>query len=210
MGAAVAVAQDALTAAQNEQTLAESAEATVEADLEGKRQVHTEKETEQGDAQTAHDDEIDSLNNEQQVLQEVIDMLNGLPDATPQGWQLVASAGPDTKINTAFWNNVCGNFDDLTVADTILVEMGQVKDYFHPGGSMSLCHFLLNQDYTWSAFEDGTYVRPNMYGNLGINFGGSQAHWPANIDGRNYVSFWGNANGPFGGCCHGTSTNYGG
>lgn len=204
--AAVSSANQVLSDAQQEQTAAEAAQAAVEADLDAKRQVHTQKQTEQGNAQTAHDDEIASLNNEQQIIQEVIDMLKGLPDANVATWQLVAHSGSNTNVDAAFWNSVCGNFNDLTVSDTILVEMGQVKDYFHPTSSITMCQFLLTQQYTWSATEDGTYVAPNMYGG---HYGGSQGNWPHSIDGRTYLSFWGGG-GANGGCCHYTSTNYGG
>jgi len=206
--AAVGSANQVLSTAQQEQTAAEAAQAAVEADLEAKRQVHTQKQTEQGNAQTAHDDEIASLNNEQQIIQEVIDMLNGLPDANVNTWEVVGVAETNTNVDSAFWNNVCGNFDDLTVSDTIRVEMGEVKDYFHPTSSISMCEFLITQQYSWSATEDGTYVQPIMYGS---HYGGSARHWPEHIDGdgRLYLSFWGDG-GSNGGCCHYKSINYGG
>lgn len=202
--AAVGNANQVLSDAQQEQTAAEAAQAAVEADLEAKRQVHTQKQTEQGNAQTAHDDEIASLNNEQQIIQEVIDMLNGLPDANVDTWQVVAVSLTHSNVNAAFYSNVCENFHDLTVSDTILVEMGEVKDFFHPLSSISMCQFLITQQYTWSATEDGTYVQVPRYGG---HYGGSQGGWPS--DGRTYLSFWG-GNGPNGGCCHYKSNNYGG
>jgi len=206
--AAVTVASDALDVANNEKAAADANEAAVSADLEAKRDTHAQKATAVATAQTAHDDEIDSLNNEQQILQQVIDMLNGLPDASVSQWQEVASAGGNTRVDDAFYNAVCGNFNDLTTSDIILVQMGEVKDYFHPGQAMSMCHFLLNQDYSWSATEDGTYVTPSMYGH---HFGGSAGNWPQQIDGRAYLSFWGSRDGgSIGGCCHDRSNNYGG
>jgi len=205
--AAVTVASDALDAANNEKAAADANEAAVSAALDAKREIHAQKATAAANAQTAHDDEIDSLNNEQQILQQVIDMLNGLPDASVSQWQEVASVGPNTNVNDAYYDGLCGNFNDLTTADIILVVMGEVKDYFHPGQAMSMCQFLKNKDYSWSATEDGTYVTPSMYGG---HFGGSAGDWPKQIDGRSYLSFWGErGSGSHGGCCHYGSHNYG-
>jgi len=201
--AAVTAAQGVLTTTQQAATAAGTA-------LTNEREDQAGKQAEKDASQTAHDNQIPPLNEEQRVLTEVIAMLRGLPDASPSngGWQLVASVASNDETGTAFWNTICGNFDDLTVADTILVEMGQVKDYFHPGGSMSLCHFLLNEDYSWSPTEDGGYVRPQMDGRNML--GGSKSRWVESIDGREYLPFWGRENRGDGGCCHYTSTNYGG
>lgn len=194
-------AQAAQTAAQESLDTKQGELQVANANLEAKVEV-------KDNAQMAHDSEIDSLNEEQNVLQQVIDMLNGLPSNDVPQWEVVGVSGTHTLVDHAFWTNLCGpdKFKDLTVADTILVEMGDVKDYFHPGRSMTMCHFLLNQDYSWSSTEDGEYVTPSMYGH---HFGGSAHNWPVSIDGRAFISFWGGA-GANGGCCHYRSNNYGG
>jgi len=200
MRIAVTGAQGVLTTSQQAATAAGTA-------LTNERENQAGKQAEKDASQTAHDNQIPSLNEEQRVLTEVIEMLRGISDASPVGWQLVASVGEDDDTSNTFWNSICGNFDDLTVADTILVEMGQIKDYFHPGGSMSMCHFLFNQDFSWSATEGGTYVTV-PFNSKGRYLGGSKGSWVQ--DGRNYLSFWGGDTVRKGGCCNYASNNYGG
>lgn len=77
--ARTAAAIAALNTANQEKTAADADELAVSTDLEEKRQVHTDAQTAQETAQTAHDDELPGLNNEQQVLRDVIAMLKGLP-----------------------------------------------------------------------------------------------------------------------------------
>jgi len=67
-----AAAITAVNNANQEKAAAEASEAAIQADLTAKRLTHSEK-------QTAHDEEIPVLNNEQRVLRDVINMLKGLP-----------------------------------------------------------------------------------------------------------------------------------
>jgi len=60
---------------------AQQVAATASTALDNARSHHADKQTVKDAAQTAHDDELPGLNNEQQVLRDVIAMLNGLPDA---------------------------------------------------------------------------------------------------------------------------------
>jgi len=142
-------------------------------------------------------------------LAEVIDMLRGLPDAqVGEDWQEIANVAGDQTTDKAFWNSICGDWGYLlSVEDIILVQMGDVKDYFKPRFTMSLCHFLFFHKYTWSNTEDGNYIVPSYNGNIHANYGGSAAHFPT--DGRLYLPFWGVELPNYGGCCHDTSSIYG-
>merc|ERR1719225_1102003 len=83
--ARTAAAITAVNTANQEKTAADADELAVSTDLEEKRQVHTDAQTAQGTAQTAHDGELPGLNNEQQVLRDVIAMLKGLPSGEATG-----------------------------------------------------------------------------------------------------------------------------
>jgi hypothetical protein len=87
----VANAEATLNNANNALTAAQSAVASAEADLSAKNQVRATKETEKNDAQDNHDAEIDSLNEEQAMLTQVIEILEELLGRQPQEGNLLAS-----------------------------------------------------------------------------------------------------------------------
>merc|ERR1711953_1456012 len=80
----VANAEATLNNANSALTTAQSAVVAAEADLSAKNQVRATKETEKNDAQNNHDAEIDSLNEEQAMLVQVIEILEGLLGRQPQ------------------------------------------------------------------------------------------------------------------------------
>jgi len=84
-GAAVNVVEkeQALEIAQQNAVGANQAVAAAENALNDARDDHAAKEHDQASAQSAHDEELPDLNNEQQVLAEVIDMLYDLLGDTP-------------------------------------------------------------------------------------------------------------------------------
>merc|ERR1719150_493609 len=74
----VIAAEGVLSGAVQDQTDADTTLAAADADLIAKRDVQTVAQTEKDDAQTAYDDAIDSLDDEQAVLQNVISILSEL------------------------------------------------------------------------------------------------------------------------------------
>jgi len=125
-------------------------------------------------------------------------------------WQEIAHVAADQTTNKAFWNSICGDFGDLGMVDIVFVQMGDVKDYFKPRSPMSLCHFLLSNEYTWSNTEDGNYLVPWYHPNTGnYLYGGSAPSYTQQYDGT-YISFWGSEKSANrGGCCHYKSSIYG-
>ena len=125
-------------------------------------------------------------------------------------WNLIAESGTTSAVSSAWWDARCAEVGNpmLGVTDTVRVDMGQVKDYFRPTSAMNLCSMMKSHNkHTWSATGgEGTFVTPKYYHQ---HWGGSQTWWPKSVDGRAYVSFWG-GNGANGGCCHYSSTSYGG
>eukprot|EP00945_MAST-04E_sp_MAST-4E-sp1_P006804 g6804.t1 len=116
----------------------------------------------------------------------------------------------------------CNVFDGLDGGDADLenvvmrVTMGKVRDYFKPVSGKSLCDMLTSQrNHMWSAnggvpTKDGgggSWLKPtyNQDPNLKELLGGSNNSYPREIDGRQFLSFWGGDNG---GCCHKYSTIY--
>eukprot|EP00505_MAST-04D_sp_SCG-Rhode-Island_P000887 Stramenopile-MAST_4_protein_887 len=116
----------------------------------------------------------------------------------------------------------CNAFDGLDGGEGDLqnvvmrVTMGKVRDYFKPITGKSLCEMLTSQNnHMWSAnggvpTKDGgggAWLKPtyNSDPNLKELLGGSNATYPKEIDGRQYLSFWG---GDHGGCCHKYSIIY--
>jgi len=87
-----AAAITAVNNANQEKAAAEASEAAIQADLTAKRLTHSEK-------QTAHDEEIPVLNNEQRVLRDVINMLKGLPVGFEVSCDGILS-GIDTTMQT--------------------------------------------------------------------------------------------------------------
>merc|ERR1719222_466902 len=78
---AVDDANDAVTAAQGVLTTAQQAATVAGTALEDERSDQAGKQAEKDASQTTHDNQIPTLNEEQRVLTEVINMLRGLPDA---------------------------------------------------------------------------------------------------------------------------------
>ena len=116
----------------------------------------------------------------------------------------------------------CSAFDGLDGGEgdlenvVVRLSMGKVRDYFKPIPGKSLCDMLTSQNnHMWSAnggvpSKDGgggQWLRPtyNQDPNLKNLLGGSNATYPKDIDGRQFLSFWG---GDDGGCCHQYSTIY--
>ena len=126
-------------------------------------------------------------------------------------WRQIAESGTTTDVNAQWWDAHCTAVGNplLTTTDTVRIDMGQVKDYIRPTSNMNLCTMMKsNNKYTWSATgEEGSFRTVSLV--YTAHFGGCATHWTKSIDGRNYLSFWG-GNGALGGCCHYTSTNYGG
>merc|ERR1711953_459944 len=87
----VANAEATLNNANTALTTAQSAVASAEADLSAKNDVRATKATEKNDAQNNHDAEIDSLNEEQAMLTQVIEILEDLLSKQPQAGELLAS-----------------------------------------------------------------------------------------------------------------------
>lgn len=79
----VVAKEGVLESANQAAAAANQAVAAAQTDLDNAKNDHTAKQSEKDSAQTTHDDELPSLNNEQQVLTDVIDMLYGLIDETP-------------------------------------------------------------------------------------------------------------------------------
>jgi len=90
--AAVTAAQGVLTTTQQAATAAGTA-------LTNEREDQAGKQAEKDASQTAHDNQIPPLNEEQRVLTEVISMLRGLPDAQQQGMQKVHEWTEGTASN---------------------------------------------------------------------------------------------------------------
>jgi len=80
----VVAAEGVLAQAVVDQTAADAAVAAATADVAAKTAEQNQAEIERDDAQQQHDNEIDSLNDEQAVLRQVIDILTNLLNQQPQ------------------------------------------------------------------------------------------------------------------------------
>ena len=137
------------------------------------------------------------------------------------GWTRVAKFGTAYNIagstyTTGFgvatdtqYAHPCALFNSFRSTHTMRINMGSVKDYFKPTSSYTLCQMISESPSThfqWSSSYNGTFLTPSYYT---AHLGGSVGSWSAAIDGRAYLSFWGGG-GAGSGCCHNTSTIYGG
>jgi len=139
------------------------------------------------------------------------------------GWTRIAKFGTAYNIvgstyTTGFgtasaseYAHQCSLFNALGLTDaTMRLNMGQVKDYYKPTSSYSICQMIAESPGThfqWASTYNGTFQTPSYYS---AHLGGSAVSWPASIDGRNYLGFWGGGGTTNSGCCHNTSTLYGG
>lgn len=105
----------------------------------------------------------------------------------------------------------CSLFNNIGLTDaTLRINMGQVKDYYKPTSSYTICQMIAESPGThfqWASTYNGTFQTPSYYS---AHLGGSAVDWPASIDGRRYLSFWGGGGSANSGCCHNTSNVYGG
>ena len=96
----------------------------------------------------------------------------------------------------------CHEYDHWGPNFIVRVTMGRTEDFYRPDGHYTVCELLKmrapNQKRRWSATALGNYINFPQYGH---HFGGSQSGWAQNVDGRNYLSFWGDPS-INGGCCH--------
>lgn len=108
---------------------------------------------------------------------------------------LVAEVGTHSTCDVNFWASKCSIIPETALYVT--VHMGKVVDYFKPIDGATFCDMLKSDHkHMWS--PDGkNWQQPSYHGSA---LGGSKGDWPKSIDGRTYLSFWGNANA--GGCCH--------
>jgi len=112
-------------------------------------------------------------------------------------------------VASAEYAHSCSSFNSFGSNFTTRVNMGQVKDYFKPTSGYSLCGMITESPGThfqWSK-DNISFQTPSYYS---AHFGGSATTWPTSTDGRQYLSFWGGSGGASSGCCHFTSTTYGG
>lgn len=66
--------------------------------LDNMKEIHVEKTNEKDNSQTNHDNEIPSLNDEQQVLTEILNLLNSLPGGQDQPMSSEVSVPDDDRI----------------------------------------------------------------------------------------------------------------
>ena len=105
----------------------------------------------------------------------------------------------------------CHDFDHYGSNFMFRVEMGDVVDFFRPSTlGHTFCDVVTSYSrHMWSSNEGGPFLTPPRYSN---HLGGCQSGWPTSDDaaargvtndGRNYISFWGEAQGAShaGGCC---------
>lgn len=87
------------------------------------------------------------------------------------------------------------------------VEMGRTVDYYRPDGEYDVCAMAQqmhpSQKRLWSPTPWGRYRRFNYYT---AHFGGSKSGDMLSVDGRQYLSFWGDP-GIDGGCCQMNNVN---
>lgn len=137
------------------------------------------------------------------------------------GWTRIAKFGTAYNIAAATYStgfgaaysaeyaHPCALFNAYGTNITTRVNMGSVKDYYRPTSSYTLCQMITETPgthFTWSS-NNGTFQTPTYYS---AHLGGSATSWPVGIDGRTYLSFWGGSGSATSGCCHNTSTIYGG
>jgi len=196
-----------ITEAENADSTLKTAITRHEEAVSAEEEAEGQKNQAQGANVTAHknlEDLKPDLDNEILVLEQVIEDLQMI-----DGWELIATVDGTETLNTEFWNKICVSIRAINDADTVYVRMGQVKDYYKPINDISFCDFLMTKQFTWSSTLDGSYQVPEYNANSDY-FGGSENDWPKSIDGRSYISFWGTNAGHPGGCCHASSTIYGG
>eukprot|EP00929_Paragymnodinium_shiwhaense_P070106 TRINITY_DN35483_c0_g1_i1.p1 TRINITY_DN35483_c0_g1~~TRINITY_DN35483_c0_g1_i1.p1 ORF type:complete len:375 (+),score=61.53 TRINITY_DN35483_c0_g1_i1:95-1219(+) len=117
----------------------------------------------------------------------------------------LAYVSGEVKANRAFWSSRCHAFGRGDSADVsaILVQMGNVQDYYKPIPESNWCEMLQsNNKHLWSA--DGSTWQTPTYSGEGKYLGGSASGWPASkseSDSREFLSFWGGDGGLTGGCC---------
>ena len=107
------------------------------------------------------------------------------------------------------YSHPCASFNSFGTNITMRINMGQIKDYFKPTNSYTLCQMITESPgthYQWASTYNGTFQTPSYYT---MHLGGSASNWPLSIDGRKYISFWG-LGGSLSGCCYTTSNIYGG
>lgn len=96
---ALADADTAVTEAKNVLAAEELEVTQAKADLEAKETAHSNRLTEKETSQQNHDDEVPSLNDEQEVLRNVIDLLMGLHDKHSGGAGCSPAATSATEID---------------------------------------------------------------------------------------------------------------
>jgi hypothetical protein len=111
----VADAQSTLNSANTALASAQAAVVASESDLTAKDQVRTTKQTEKNDAQGNHDDEIDSLNDEQAMLAQVIEILEDLLGR--QGVSVEGVLVAETNQHQYFRVPVTGAMTSAAIAD---------------------------------------------------------------------------------------------
>ena len=121
---------------------------------------------------------------------------------------LVANVAGTTPADDIFWDVHCQVIPSSTLF--IIVQMGNVFDFFRPIGDASYCDMLqAHTKHEWSS--DGvTWITPDFDSDSDSDpNGGSERNWPDEVrdgDARSYLSFWGtDYKSLTGGCCS-TST----
>jgi hypothetical protein len=138
---AVRVAQEAVDGKNRILEIKKQEQKAARQDLDQKKSVHTQKSVEKEHSQTVHDDEIEGLNDEQGVLADVINMLNGLHDEyslvnvakgkrvdlSSMGWNGVGQRATDGNGGGGVYNsNTCAH--TLDKASSIVVDLGRSYD----------------------------------------------------------------------------------
>ena len=106
-------------------------------------------------------------------------------------------------LGQEYWSEACQAIPaDATM---ILIEMGEVVDYYRPNPGVTFCEMLTTGavNHEWSR-DGSTWHVPSDYP---YHYGGSSSgNIPDGQDSRNYISFWGDDSTP-GGCCHASYTD---
>jgi hypothetical protein len=138
---AVRVAQEAVDDKNRILQIKQQEQQAAEQDLDQKKSVHAQKSAEKDHSQAVHDDEIQGLNDEQRVLADVIEMLQGVHDQ----YSLVNVAlGKTVTLSSMGWNGVGSRAVDgnggggvygsqscshtLDKASSIVVDLGRSYD----------------------------------------------------------------------------------
>ena len=104
-------------------------------------------------------------------------------------------------LNTKVWSRMCQSYKPLPKVD-VIVQMGDVIDYFKPAPNKHLCDMLTsNRAHQWSS--DGTKWLTPLYSSNTAFLGGSAMNYPRDhieLDRRSYLSSWGGTAQP-GACC---------